>query len=325
MSGRKLLGISVLILQLAIVGASFWAILHKQDVIDWWRLKNYHPTSTAIQLVASTTMVGRGQNMFYVSQPEVDDKIAFNQNCPNNSEQGLVLGCYRSQRIYLYDVNDPQLAGVKEVTAAHEMLHAAYERLSSGDKQRINKMLDPIIKNITDERLLGVIKLYNSQEPGELYNEMHSVLGTEYRTLTPELEQYYSQYFKDRASIVTMAEHYEGIFSASKNRIATMDAQLASLKQQIDNNNKDLANRQILISQATQQLNQLRNSGSIEEYNHQVPVYNDQVRQFNSLITSTKALVVSYNTLVDQRNQEVAGQNNLYHSLDSRYQTVPQN
>jgi hypothetical protein len=305
--------------------ATFWLISHRQDIIDWWQLGHYQPSAAISQLADKTTMIGRGRDMFYVSTPEINEKDAFNLACPNNSEQGLVLGCYKAQRIYLYNVTDPQLNGVKEVTAAHEMLHAAYARLSSEEKQQIDDMLDPIIKNITDERLLDVIKLYNTQEPGELHNEMHSVLGTEYRSLTPRLEQYYKKYFTDRSKIVDLAEHYEGVFSVSKKRIANMDAQLTSLKKQIDGNNNQLESSQTTINQAGQLLSQLRNNDRIDEYNRQVPAYNNQVRQFNNLINSTKALIASYNDLVEKRNQEVAGQNGLYHSLDSRYQAVPQN
>ena len=36
---------------------------------------------------------------------------------------------------YIYNVNDERLNGLKEVTAAHEMLHAAYERLPESDKK----------------------------------------------------------------------------------------------------------------------------------------------------------------------------------------------
>lgn len=325
MSKRTIRWFSGIVLQLALLVVTFWAVSHRQDIIDWWQLGHYQPPAAIVQLANQTTMVGRGRDMFYVSAPEIEGKDTFNQACPNNSEQGLVLGCYKAQRIYLYDVNDPQLNGVKEVTAAHEMLHAAYERLSTEEKQQIDEMLDPIIKNITDERLLGVIKLYNTQEPGELHNEMHSVLGTEYRNLTPQLEQYYKKYFADRAKIVGFAEQYESVFSASKKRIADMDAQLTSLKKQIDDNNRQLESTQAIINQTGQQLSQLRNSDRIAEYNRQVPVYNGQVQQFNSLIASTKALISSYNALVEKRNQEVVGQNNLYHSLDSRYQAVPQN
>lgn len=313
------------VFQLALIGLSVWAILHRQDIIDWYRLQNYHPLAEVIQLADHDTMVNRGRDLFYASQPSIDDKQPFNDHCSNNGERSLVLGCYRAQRIFVFNVTDPKLDGVKEVTAAHEMLHAAYERLSSSDKQKVNNMLLPVIKNITDKRLLGLIQLYNKQEPGELYNEMHSVLGTEYRNLTPDLEQYYRQYFSDRSKIVGYSEKYEAVFTESKNRIAAYDTQLAALKQQIQNNNSELEQRLQELNQKSAQLNQLREDGQIQQYNSMVPAYNTQVNQFNALLAQTKNLIDEYNALVDRRNQEAVAQNALYESLNSRYQAIPSN
>lgn len=322
---RLIIGISGAVFQLSLIGLAVLAVLHRQDIIDWWRLQNFHPQADIIQLADEDTMIGRGRDLFYASRPEIDDRVIFNQECVGTGEKSLVLGCYKAQKIYVYNVADRQLDGVKEVTAAHEMLHAAYERLSSSEKNQVNAMLDPIIKNMTDQRILGLIQLYNAQEPGELYNEMHSVLATEYRDLSPELEQYYKKYFTDRGKIVSFSEHYEAVFSASKARIADMDARLAGLKAKIDLANDQLAAQEQSLSQAASQLNELRAADNIEAYNAGVPPYNAQVRQFNNLVASTRALITEYNSLVDQRNKEAASQNSLYQSLDSRYQPIQQN
>lgn len=322
---RLIIGITGAVFQLSLIGLAILAVIHRQDIIDWWRLQNYHPQADVIQLADDDTMIGRGRNLFYVSKPEIDDRNQFNQTCVGTGEKSLVLGCYRAQRIYVFNVTDRQLNGVKEVTSAHEMLHAAYERLSTSEKNRVNAMLDPIIKNMTDQRILGLIQLYNAQEPGELYNEMHSVLATEYRNLSPELEQYYKQYFADRGKIVSYSERYEAVFSASKARIADMDAKLTSLKSQIDSANHELAAQDQALNQAATQLNQLRAANNVEAYNAGVPPYNNLVREFNALVASTRALISEYNSLVDQRNKEAAAQNGLYQSLNSRYQPMSQN
>ncbi len=50
-------------------------------------------------------------------------------------KRNAILGCYNpsSRDIYIYNVTNSELDGVKEVTAAHEMLHAAWERLSESE------------------------------------------------------------------------------------------------------------------------------------------------------------------------------------------------
>lgn len=326
-SRRFIFGSLGVVLQLTLLGGALWGVWYRQDIIDWWRINHYRPSVEIQNIIGRTSIIKRGRDLLYASQAEVDDRRVFNQVCPNNSsnERSIVLGCYHNQRIYIYDVLDPRLNGVKEVTAAHEMLHAAYERLGASEKQQVNAMLAPIIKNMIDERILGLIQLYNTQEPGELYNEMHSVLGTEYRNLTPELEHYYSRYFNDRKKVVGYSEGYQAIFGASKARITADDKQLDELKTKIDDNNTELQREQGEIAATATQLNALRAADNIEAYNWNVPLYNEKVRKFNALVTATRALVEQYNTLVEQRNQEAAVQNTLYQSLDSHYQALPQN
>ncbi|MGH7196553.1 MAG: hypothetical protein ACREGJ_02175 [Candidatus Saccharimonadales bacterium] len=317
-------GIANLALSIAIIGAAIWTFLNRQELIDWWRLNGYTPPAGIVALADAATMEGKGRTVFYVSHPEVNDRSTFNKNCTDTGEESLVLGCYAMQRIYIYNVTDARFSGVKEVTAAHEMLHAAYDRLDDSEKQRVNKLLEAQLAKTKDDRLQGLINLYNKHEPGQLLNEMHSILGTEFRDLSPELEAYYTQYLKDRNKVVGLAEAYEGVFTASKERLALLDAQLADLKKQIDVNYTELDNRQREINAESARLNQLRNSDP-DAYNQAVPGYNAMVRSYNATVNETRSLVSRYNALVVQRNNEVAAQNDLYHSLDSTYQTVPTN
>jgi hypothetical protein len=320
-SGNSLVSVIVTV---ALFAGAAWLVLNHQAVFDWWRLNQYKPSPEVQQLADDDTMQGRGRQLFYISQPQIQASDAFNKSCSTQSEQTIVLGCYKAQQIYVYNVSDARLTGVKEVTAAHEMLHAAYERLSNSERDRVNTMLKPIIETMKDQRILDLIKIYNQQEPGELYNEMHSILGTEYATLTPELEDYYKQYFTDRSTIVGYAKQYQDVFTASQDKLDAYDKQLKSLKGQVDHNNSDLKQQQAALDDLSRQLDQLRSSGQIQAYNQQVPVYNQQVGEFNALVEETKSLVAQYNNLVSERNNQATAQNDLYQSLDSTYQPVSQ-
>ena len=308
----------------ALIAGTVWVALHRQDVVDWWRLRSYQPSAAVLRLANDDGLVGKGRQLFYASDPAIDDKATFNTSCPNSDEQSLVLGCYKAQRIYIYDVQDARLHGVREVTAAHEMLHAVYDRLGADDKKHVNDLVAAQLKTVTDDRILKLIDLYNQQEPGELYNEMHSILGTEYANLSPELETYYKQYFSDRKKVVNYAQEYEAIFAASKVHIAQYDQKLGQLKAGVEANNTALEQKQRDLQTALAQLNQLRAANNIETYNQAVPAYNDSVHEFNDLVATNKSLINQYNDLVAQRNQEVTAQNGLYQSLDSRYQTMSQ-
>lgn len=287
-------------------------------------LQKYTPPAVVKALADDTTMTDEARRLLYVSQPSVDDKATFNQHCTNDHEQSIVLGCFTGARIYLYNVTDPRLPRVKEVTAAHEMLHVAYMRMSSKEKARIDGLLDVQIKAITDQRLHDLIQIYNQTEPGELYNEMHSILGTEKRSVGSELETYYKKYFHDRSKVVAYAEQYEQVFIESQRRIAEYDTRLAKLKADIDLGEQQLDDRQQELQRESARLNQLQQSEP-NAYNQQVAGYNQKIQTYNQLLNRTRNLIESYNQLVEERNAEAAANKNLSESLDSRFQTAPQN
>lgn len=325
MKQYRLLGAAVnLILFVASILVGWWIFTHTQDIADWWRLRTYTPSAQVVQLADAATMVGRGRDMFYVSDPKVEDKATFNSSCSSTaSEHGSVLGCYVLQRIYIYNVNDPRLPGVKEVTAAHEMLHAAYERLDTATRTRVGALLQAEMdKRKGDAELQELIQLYQKTEPGEIINEMHSILGTEYEGLAPELEQYFAQYFSNRGAIVALAHGYKDVFKASKARIAGYQAQLDQLKVQIDANTQVLDQKNAVLQQESARLNALRNSDT-SRYNQEVPPYNAKVNDYNALARATQNLINQYNAIVPLIQNEIAQQADLNNSLDSKYQPVP--
>lgn len=310
------------VLSLVIVAAGWWSIVHRQDIIDWWRLRNYTPSQQIAQIADQTTMTQRSRDMFYVSDPKIEDRDAFNNDCNTATEQGKVLGCYRTQSIYLFNVTDPRLAGVLQVTAAHETLHAIYDRLDVATRNHVNSLVsaqEALLKN--DQHLQDLIALYNKTEPGELDNELHSIFATEYASLTPELEDYYKQYFTNRAQVVSFQKAYNAEFDASKARIESYRKQLDTIKAQIDANTADLAKRNADLNTRNNQLDAMRQSDPAE-YNRQAVQYNELVREYNQIARATQALVDQYNAIVAKVKSEVALQDDLNHSLDSKYQPV---
>lgn len=324
MKPKRTWAIANVVLSLLILAGGLWAFWNIQTVVDWWRLMRYKPSPAIVQLADATTMAGRGRDMFYVSDPQVEARDSFNQHCSDKGtgEQGAVLGCYVRQSIYVYDVNDPRLPGVKEVTAAHEMLHAAYDRLDKTTKSRINNLLQTEVdKRKDDTDLQEVIGLYQQTEPGELLNEMHSILATEYSGLSPDLESYYKQYFTDRNKVVSYAQSYKRVFQESKARVENYQKQLDALKEQIDTHNSQLATEYAAIQAESLRLDSLRHSDTTA-YNQQVPVYNARVTAYNNHIKTTQALVRQYNDIIPKLKNEAALQADLNKSLDSNYKPV---
>src|SRR5688572_22638764 len=112
-----------------IIGLGIFGWTQRFDIYDWARLRNYDPPAKIVKLADDTNMTDTGRRLFYVNYPEVNDRNTFSEHC-DFGEESIVLGCYVSgQGIFLFSVDDPRLKGIVQVTAAHEMLHAAYERL----------------------------------------------------------------------------------------------------------------------------------------------------------------------------------------------------
>ena len=130
---KKVLGIVVLISLVSILAV---VILNPRLINDWLALRGYTPSQRVSEIADRTTMTDKARRVFYVYDPQIEGSDVFNQHCTIR-EVSIVLGCYDGTRIYVYDVADERLKGVQEVTAAHEMLHAEYDRLSTGERSRL--------------------------------------------------------------------------------------------------------------------------------------------------------------------------------------------
>jgi hypothetical protein len=296
---RVLLVLLVLWFMAAVVAAGY-----RRPILDWLSLYNYTPPTAVAALAAESSMTPRARHDFYVNHPSIDSKGVFAGHCNFGREQSIVLGCYHGnqQGIYILDVNDPRLSGVEQVTAAHEMLHAAYDRLSDKERGHIDSLLQDFYDTrVSDTRIRATIDQYRKTEPNDVVNEMHSIFGTEIAQLTPELETYYGRYFSDRAKVVQYAASYSHEFTDRQQQVAAYDAQLKQLKATIDANTSSLGEDQTHLRAMRSQLDSERASDPAQ-YNRDVDSYNAQVNAYNAKITATRNLINQYNDLVDKRN-----------------------
>jgi hypothetical protein len=142
--------------------SSWWIFTHGQQWVDFWRYRFYSPPAEVIAIADKTDMTNEARYIFYVSDPVVEASNDFNLHCSGlEHEQTAVLGCYKMQKIFLYNVTDPRLYGIKEVTAAHEMLHAVYERLSLEEKLQVNKLIQEELPKIQDEHVKEMVEIYS--------------------------------------------------------------------------------------------------------------------------------------------------------------------
>jgi DNA repair exonuclease SbcCD ATPase subunit len=307
-------GLIVVLIVLYVLG------FHRQYVQDYYVTKTVPLDSNNQLLADELNLTDRGKFLYTASQPKVLSSDQFNAACKSVAhEHSIVLGCYTMQKIYIYDVKDERLSGVKQVTAAHELLHAVYERMSPGEKTTLNKQLIAVAESINDDRFKETLDEYRRTEPGQLENEIHSILGTEIAVLPSALEQHYAQYFNKRSDVVAYAKQYEAAFTELDTQIKQYDLDLASLKEEKESLESSLKVQQDSLTSASARLNKLRAQDDPSEYNSAVPEYNDQVRDYNAGVAALKRIIEDYNAIVEKRNAVSATQNDLSKQLDSRY------
>jgi chromosome segregation ATPase len=315
---RFLKFVSLLVLLALLVGV--W--LQRQAIYDWWRLRDYAPPAAIVKLADNTTMNDYARHVFYVNHPKLEDKSSFNDHC-RDSEFSIILGCYvERQGIYIYDVTDERLSGIEEVTAAHELLHAGYDRLSKNEQERIDELTAKAFANVTSKRVRETVENYRKHDPSIVPNELHSILATEVKDLPPELEQYYKKYFTNRVAIVKYSEQYENEFESRKAKVEAYDAQLAKLKEQIESNQDSLEQLSSELQTERARLNQLLTAKDYEAYNAGVSSFNAKVSAYNTKASTTRDLIEQYNQIVATRNAIALEEQSLVKAIDSRPQTL---
>lgn len=312
---------------LLVVLAGGW--LFRQDISDWYRLRQYTAPPEVVALAEQDTMTEEARKIFYTTHPKITGEEEFNANCRQGgaSEYSIVLGCYISSGglygdMYLYDIDDERLSGVVQVTAGHEMLHAAYDRLSTKERQRVDALLLQAYEDLPDGRIKETIAQYQANDPASVPSELHSILGTEVRDLPAELNEYYSQYFADRLVVVAFSEQYEGEFARREAQVADYDTRLAGLKANIEANQAEIDSRNAELSQKRAQLDSLEASGDAAGFNALVASYNAQVAAYNALVAETRTQIETYNSLVEERNSLALEVQELTEAIDSRPETL---
>lgn len=306
-----------------LIAAGVILFYNRQAVIDQITVWRFVPSESLVSLVDTVGLNERGKFYLYASRAEVSDRTEFNDACGKlQNERTVVIGCYTGpdKRIYIYNVTDSQLEGVKETTTAHEMLHAAYDRLSQNEKERIDALLIAQKATITDERILKLIAEYQKTEPDEVINELHSIFGTEIRDLSPELEAYYAKYFSDRSKVVTLKEKYEQVFTDLATTQAQLVDELNTLASDVNARQKSYQSVLATLNTDIATFNEWAVSGAApkSEYNTKRAALQDRIAVLDAERDAINSEIDSYNTKkaeLDKLNMKAA---TLNQSIDSK-------
>jgi hypothetical protein len=307
-----------------LLGLLFLAAMNIQTILDELRFRNFEPSEEISQLVYDTEMTRQGRKHFYISNPEVLSGEVFWDNCSIN-EETIVLGCYTPERrIFLLEVKEQKLEGVVQVTAAHEMLHAAYDRLSRTEKNRVDQLTMRQYEQLTDQRVIDSVEAYRERDPGVVPDELHSILATEVMELSPDLEEYYSKYFYNRQNVVEFAENYKDAFDEAKSQLEELKSRLEQKKAELVSLETEINNQFENIQVLRADMDEMLERDEIEEYNSNVDSYNELIQIHKAKVSSYNNIVTEFNGLVDQYNSAIVSQRSLYDAIDTRPEPVGQ-
>lgn len=305
----------------ALASAGTWVLVHPQRVTDQFTVWNFSADATISGYADRSTMTDEGRFLFFASRPEVSPEGEFDAHCSSQLEDVGILGCYQhaDKRIYLYDVTDDRLDGIEEVVAAHEMLHAAWDRMSDDEREALGPLLEAAAKTKEDDpEFASTLEYYAKAEPGERLNELHSIIGTEFGELDPALEKHYAQYFTDRAALVELHTTSHAVFQQQQDAIDDIVAQLDALQAGVDadyatyNAGYDQLNVDILAFndraasgdfQSQSQFNSERNAliARQSDLDAFYATIDDRKAQYEALVTQLDDL----NAQVDELNQSI--------------------
>lgn len=295
-----------------------------QDSIKYYQFK---PDSNIASLTETAGMSERGKFLFYASHPSLSDAASFNQQCGDPDASTAILGCYNGSRIYIYDITDPRLEGVRPTTAAHEMLHAAYQRLDDKERQRINRLLETEYDRLkNDEELASRMSFYEQTQPGERDNELHSIIGTEIGKIDTELEAYYSRYFSNRAKVVAEHESYRVVFDQLKTRASELNERIDQMKEKIDQLKATYETRVSSVEANIARFNAKATSGGFEDqasFTKERQALLAETAELDGLRAEINTTINEYNALITELNSIVIETNALNRSLDSNVEPAP--
>lgn len=323
MSRAKRSNFILIPLVLVFVASSVVIWLNRQNIQDWLTVRDYTPTAAVERIAKRINLTPKGNFLFYASEPEVNDSTQFNERCLRREPTAAVLGCYRDKHIFVYQVKTKELDGIQEVTAAHEMLHAAWDRMSERQRRHVESMIEAAYLKVKTPELENRMAYYDRQQPGERTNELHSILGTEFPELGDELEEYYKTYFNSRKQIVDLHSGYQSVFTALEEQAATLRSELeqmsAALNRDIAAHNKGIDKLNHDIESHNQALESIdrTDSNAVLEYNqHRESIQQDQVR-LEEVYSRLEQRRKEYDAKLNRYNEIVVHTSTLTESIDS--------
>ena len=299
-----------------LLGILVAVVMFRGLIADGVRALYYQPSPIVAQLSVDTTFTWLGKMYFYASHPVVDKTNRASTKC-GVEKSSAILGCYAGGTIYVYDIDNTELKGVEEVTAAHEMLHAAYARLKTADRENINALLTKELDTLRDNQpFMERLKAYDTLSEQDRLNELHSIIGTEVSMVSSELGNYYAQYFQDRQKVAKLYQNYVSVFFKLQDETQRL----------VDSYNQLVGERNAMVESMNVRSDELQ--ARVTDANRRNDIdpalaqsINNEIASYNKALVSTRERLAAYDIKISQLRIKIessaAHQQQLNQTIDS--------
>ena len=306
------------VLMLIVAGVLVWAMLNRQWLEDWWRGKDYQPVGEMLQIRDSLGLTDRGDFLFKASMPKLAESDEFNAMCRTvEDEEIAVLGCYTDKNIYVYDIDSAELDGIKELTTAHELLHAVWDRMNEGER----KDLASVLKQVYDsagENLREELMTYDESQRQE---ELFVRAGTEIMNVPTELEKIYAEVFKDQDAVVAFYNKYIAVFRAMEAEMDALEGEMNTTSVEIESVSGEYERRMGQLNADVANFNACAEVAGCFKTNEEFYARRGELLaqqgELNAMYDRINQLIDKYNELVSKYNADVTKTNKLNQIMNS--------
>lgn len=286
---------------------------------DYFKASAYSPSSEMSDIMGKLNLTDYGTRVLKAVHPSLDTQDEFNSSCGSHDSNIYVLGCYLTAKdeVHLYNIGSKDLEGVKESTAAHELLHAVWNRLPVWDRRNLESELKTAYDQLPESSDIRTsMSLYSDDN---FYDELHSRLGTEMKSLPENLEKHYSTIFKNQDEVVAYYDEYSGTFKEIEAKLGALQVKIKSEKSSIEAESTNLDKEASDLNSKIEDYNKRVSSGNYtseasartegdnlktetENLSKKYDALNEKIKSYNDLIDDYNSSVVRSNELMDEMN-----------------------
>lgn len=292
-------------------------ILNREWIYDFYRGITYQPSSDMVRIRSDLALTNQGEFLFNASQPELNKAEEFNNYCRGDVSETAVLGCYRNNNIYIYNITDARLDGIRELTSAHELLHAKWARMNDDEKKALAEPLTRVFE--ANQEFLG--DEINQYDTSEKHEELYVRAGTEVADLPEVLEKHYAEVFKDQDKVVSYYNKYINVFRSLEKEMNDLKTEMGAISTEINEKTAEYSNRVEQLNVSINSFNSCANTAgcfatNTEFYMRRAELVAEQ-GVLDAMYAEISGLIDSYNTKVEMYNADVLKSENLNTIINS--------